>query len=155
LDKEGCYKLDTSFVSEEFKKANTVVLFNILLPYFQKFRRDGYDIPVLPPSVIEANKNYLSQSDEFLEWFEETFETCDHDEFLKTKDIYDEYKGSELFKILTKREQRKYNIKWITEHINHHPKLKLTFVKVHRPYDDDGVQKSYRNVLIGYKLRLN
>lgn len=146
--------VDTYYKSREFLEKNKVVFLNILLMYYKIFKEDGYVIKDIPSTMREKTAVYLADSDDFMNFVDEKYErTKNKDDYISVgKDLYIQFKQSDLYSNLTKKEKRKCNQKKMLQEINDNPNLLPFYRKAIYPYID-GKQTCIRNVLIMYKQR--
>lgn len=142
------YEANPYFKSNDFIEKVKLPMMNLLLKYFKTFKNDNYLIEKIPQSVKNENKKYMTESSDFISWFNSEFvKTDNNDEVLKLGDVYVEnYKPSYLYENLTKQQKRTYTRSWFIDHIKKNIYLKRNF------YDRKNINgKYYRNVLVGYK----
>lgn len=149
------YKVDSYYKSPEFLENNKLVFMNILLTYYKQFRADGHNILNIPKTMKERTEGYLQDSDDFMGWFEEKFEqTKSEDDFIKIgKDVYIQYRQSDLYANLNKKEKRKANLKHLVKDIEDNPNLRPYYRARFRPYIN-GKQHDHTHVLIMHKIKL-
>ena len=83
-----------------FKDTHKFALFDIL---FQCDKNQIY----LPEEVLMRTKQFLFDNDDLLNWFFKYYKlTDDKKKFVKSKDLYDEFRGSDVFSNFTKDERR-------------------------------------------------
>lgn len=111
-DKEkGFYLINQYLKSVEFKCKYRQTLFDILLGYFDKHLKADSNL-VVPKEVQNRNETYLQNSDEFYGWFYDNFQkTGNKTDFVKMKDVFNNYKNSEFFNNMTKKQKRENNYK--------------------------------------------
>ena len=79
----------------------------------------------IPSSVRQRSKEYVVENEDFYGWFEEKYTiTNNDDDILKMKDLFNNYKNSEYYTHLTKRQKRKNNYKNFCSTIRQHLILK-------------------------------
>ena len=111
------------------------------------FQDEGYVLKNIPKSINDLSSAYLSESDDFLNWFNEQYtKTNDNNNFVTMATVYDDFRMSDLYSNFTKREKRAMNKKKLTDTVAKNPNLKLLFkerVKI------DG--NSLYSVILSYK----
>ena len=122
---------DPYYKTENFRDEFKCVLFDLLIPYFNKFQENNYKLKPMPkPCALKCNK-YLAVSDDIYGWFNEFYvktEKIEDSEPISFTTIYDNFKHSEFFDNLNKADKRKYNRKYFCEQIEKNMFLKK-FVK--------------------------
>lgn len=125
-DKTNVFVGDSSFKSDKFQVEHRQALFEILKEHFKVFNSNKLALSAMPPSCFKAGQKYYMMSDDFLGWFNDTYEVCDK-EFVYVSDIFSLYKISSAFELLTKEEKRKITKTGFTEKIQKHPFLRRNF----------------------------
>jgi phage/plasmid-associated DNA primase len=145
---EHLHLVNSYYKSREFLLESRLVFMNILLDYHKQFKSDGYMITNIPQTMKNLSKEYMSDSNDFVNWFYEQYEkTDDDDEHVKIKDVYSLYKQSDLYTNLSKKEKRKCNKKNMIKDIQENPTL--------RPYYRLNMQRNgtrLRNILQKHRL---
>lgn len=150
-DTKYMYHADTYYTTQKFRDTYKHSMMYLLLKYFKKFANDGYLIKNLPPSVVDDNKEYTIDSDEFYMWFIETYEMSeDKKSFILTKDLHETYKNSDLWNDLTKTQRRQQNLKKIRTNIMRNPNLRMYYKERYQPRDDDNKKQNHRHVIVGW-----
>jgi phage/plasmid-associated DNA primase len=127
--------------------------FNYLLPYYRKFRKDGYLIQSIPESIRKLNESYMEESDEFMNWFNSEYEkTTEKTDIVKLSDVFKNYCQSDFYINLTKKEKRANNKTKFIEKVSTNVSLKIFYKECHQPMID-GKRICMRNVLTNYKVR--
>jgi hypothetical protein len=70
----------------------------------------------IPESIKDRTQQYLELSCSILPWFKENYERINDKEFIKIKEIYDNFATSNFFYDLSKEEKRKYNKTFFNEY---------------------------------------
>ena len=70
----------------------------------------------IPESIKDRTQKYLELSCIILPWFKENYERTNDKEFIKIKEIYDNFATSNFFYNLSKEEKRKYNKTFFNEY---------------------------------------
>ena len=146
------YEADSYYDSQPFRDAFKLTFFHVLLRHFKDFKRDGYMMKHIPESIRSLSEQYLADSDEFMGWFNDVFESAEG-AYVQLKDVWAHYKASELYQNLTKAQKRVENKKRMTETVMKKPALRGAYVERHRPVVD-GRQVNLRNVLMGFRLKI-
>lgn len=127
--------------------------FNYLLPYYRKFRKDGYLIQSIPESIQKLNESYMEDSDEFMNWFNSEYEkTKDKSDITKLSDVFNNYKMSEFYGNLSKKEKRLNNKSRFIEKTAANVSLKIFYKDEYQPIVE-GKHLHYYNILTNYKVR--
>jgi phage/plasmid-associated DNA primase len=120
---------DNSVKSLEFIEKIKLPFLNILLDYFKTFKSNGYEIGKLPDIIKEENKKYLSHSDELTNWINNNYEkTNNKKDVIKCKELFNDYKNSELYQNLDKKKKREFNYNYLIDNIKKNPNLRLFFI---------------------------
>jgi phage/plasmid-associated DNA primase len=142
---------DESIKFKPFLTKYRVPFLNLLLPYFQKFKRAGYTITGVPESIEKESQKYMEESDQLYSWFNANYEKTDNKtDVIKLKDVFAGLKESEYYFNLTKAEKRKLTYNSLIEYVERSPLLRMYYKEWTR------VDKSaYRNALMGFAIRSN
>ena len=142
---------DPYYKTESFRDEFKCVLFDLLIPYLNKFQENKYKLKSMPkPCALKCNK-YLAVSDDIYGWFSEFYEkteTIEASEPISFSDVYTNFKNSEFFDNLNKADKRKYNRKYFCEQIEKNMFLKK-FVKNKDSYHNK--QRIKCDSIIGWK----
>ena len=116
------YLANLEYKTSEWRKSHSNALFNYILKNAPK---ELY----IPERVVKLSKAYVISSDETYNWVMDIYEVSkDENDVVKIKDLYTEYKMSDLYTNLSKAEKRKINKAYFTQMIKHH----VSFKKVYR-----------------------
>lgn len=147
------YTANEHIKSDSYLDQMKLPTFNYLLPYYRKFRKDGYLIQSIPESIKRLNESYMEESDEFMNWFNSEYErTKNKDDILKVADVFRNYCNSDFYDNLTKKEKRANNKGRFIEKVAGNVSLKIFYKDKHQPLVD-GTQLCFRNILTNYKVR--
>jgi P4 family phage/plasmid primase-like protien len=95
------------YKSAEFQQLHRQALFTILLKYWSNFQINNYSMQSLPQACKKITKNYMAMSDDIYPWFIETYQKGDPDtDLLYIDDIFKTLKSSEIFSLMSKKDQR-------------------------------------------------
>jgi phage/plasmid-associated DNA primase len=144
------YQADPYFKSNHFKEDNRQALIEILLPYFEKFRKNGYKFVDVPQICQDETKKYLKKSDNIYGWFSEQFEEKP-DSVLLVKTAYNLFKQSELYINMSKQDKRSNNLHNFTEELRKNMFLKKYFKERDTTYNKKTYKSAY---IVGYVERL-
>lgn len=148
------FKKDTSYIDSKFAEQHRCALFMLLLPYASTLVNNGWTIaPYIPDDIKQRSAEYLQDSDEFLQWFEDTFEP-DEDKMrvMKVKDAFDIYKQTH-YTMLSKKQQREHNLKWFREEVKTNMFVRKYYKDRHRPHVN-GTQLNLHEVILGWKIKM-
>ena len=148
------YPVKEKFKRNEFAKTMRLPLMNILLKYFKIFQKEGYILTNAPKSIVDMGKSYLSDSDEFYNWFCEVFEKGNEKDILYKKTIRRLMNDSEFYNNCCKKEKRLMNQKWMINQLSKNVKLRGYFKDRHISIID-GKKQYFRNCVVGFKIREN
>ena len=147
-DRINTYKANSIYKTDEFKNEYKHQLFYYLMDHSKNYK-SKYDVECIEKiylcdEVNKRTKNYLEHSDEKYTWFINNFQKTEGN-ILKIKDVFDNYKTSDLYNNMSKKEKREesYNnfIQFIKDNVN----FRSYYRERHR-------ETNKRNVLIGWKL---
>lgn len=142
---------DESVKSPLFLSKYRLPFINVLLPYFQKFKSNGFTITAIPKSVECETRKYMEESDLLYGWFNANYEkTSNKEDRLKLKDVFTSLKESEYYLNLTKAEKRKLSYKALIEYVERSPLLRM-FYKERAKVQETNTTLS--NILSNYKVR--
>ena len=152
-NKSNVYLKNGDYESTEFREENQLTLFHILLEHFPKFQADKYMMTGVPKSIKDLSCKYLQDSDEFMSWFNEFYEKTDEAQaYIRTVDVYTQYKLSDLYNNLNRGEKRATNKKTMIDIICKNSKLRTSWSDRYQP-TINGIKKSIDSVLVGYRIR--
>ena len=152
------FKADSFYKTDEFKQKYKFALFKILCDHLKEYFENNKNIDLfISSSINKRTMDYLESNDEIKEWFNENYEkTNDKLDIIQIKDIYDDFKVSELFNNFSKKEKRTFNKKKFNEeistniHFRKHYKERLRSKEIQEKYN----VTEFRNVLIGF-IKIN
>tara|TARA_R110000851_G_scaffold324166_4_gene491312 strand:- start:87 stop:2363 length:2277 start_codon:yes stop_codon:yes gene_type:complete len=136
------YKLkDESFKKDDFKENHKFALIKILMEAKPKI--------YIPKSVKDRSEQYLLSNDEIYTFVKENFEMTDCETDVVTmKDMYNCYKQSEQYQLLSHEEKREMNSKKFKDLISSNP----TFFYHHRKKIQG---KDYRSIVSNIRYKEN
>ncbi len=139
------FKQNKYYKSDEFKKIYAESLFWILTKYYKSYC-DNNNVIKLNDEVRKLNKKYMIMSDLFTFWLDNNFKyTGNKKDIIKLKDIFETYKDSEYYNILSNKCKRTHNKGWVKDKLKEHILYKKHFksvIKINK--------KQLRSVLVGY-----
>lgn len=120
------------YTEEEFRNKYKYALLKILFEHnknhYYKETNNNYNKELkIPDKVQKRTKEYMESSIEIFEWFMETFEKTDNDEYVTFQDINEILKNSEYYNNLSKFEKRKLTKEKIITLFKEHPVYKINF----------------------------
>ena len=127
----------------DFKKKHYCALFKYII---DNAPADLY----IPDNVRTRSKDYVIENEEFFGWFNEKYVITNNvnNDIVKVKDLFNNYKNSEFYMHLTKKQKRKCNLKNFQETIKHHLILK-------NHYRTNRTKKTAAVRLIGIKEKVD
>ena len=135
------YAANSYLKTSEFQNKYKCALLKILFEVYKKYKDNNY-ILIIPETIKERTNVYLQSSCFLLEWFKDNYIlTNDKKIYTKISDIYENYKTSENYLLLSNREKRKYNNRFFVEYF----KNNLFIKKYYKERDSKN-----RNFLIGW-----
>lgn len=148
-DTKYAHKVDSYYKSTEFIERIKLPIMHILLKYYKIFQKEGNILKNPPKSILDASKQYISDSDDFVNWFNEYYEKSDDEnKFIKLKDIYDKFKNSDLWANMNKAERRKMTRAKLEKDIIENPTLRAFFRDRKKINGID-----YKSIMIKYKVK--
>lgn len=149
-DTKYVYEVNTEYKEMSFINENKLAFMNLLLDYYVIFKNDGYVLKNAPQSIKDLSDAYMSDSDDFLSWFNDIADkTNDSNDVIKMIDLYEIFRQSDLYINMTKKEKRAMNKKKFCEEVSSNPNLKTHF--------RERYQKNNKNInqcIIGYKIKV-
>ena len=119
--KNNIYLANKEYKTDEFKNTYKYALLKILFDSYKKYKDNDYKL-VIPKSVQDRTNSYLELSCNIIGWFKENYEKTENkSDFVKIKNVFNEFKTSEFYFNLNRNDKRKYNysyfIKYFAENI--------------------------------------
>ncbi len=152
---EYIYLGDESIKSDAFKQKYRMPFINLLLPYFKKYKDNGFVITNIPESIAQQSRKYMEQSDPFYNWFCSAYKKTDQlynneggeqiPNIIKLKDVHEKFKISEQYFNLTKQEKKTLNYKSIIEYVEKSPLLRVDYKRMKMINGE-----RFKNILIKY-----
>ena len=150
--KEGennIYLCDDNVKLPGFLNKMKVPFMNVLLDYYKTFQSNGYKLGTLPDCIKNERNKYMITSDEFTSWLNDNYEkTNDKTDIIEVKDLYNNYKRSDLYENLNKKEKRDNNLSNFKEKLMKNPNLRLYYHERKKINNKD-----YRHILTNYKFK--
>ena len=117
IELTNIFKADRYFKTDEFKNQYKQALFMVLIKHFKIFRDNNFNIKI--PEIINVRtQEYMQNSDAFYNVIEENYKKTDSiKDIVPLKEIYNIFKGSEIYINSTKDQKRKMNYKNFIEKI--------------------------------------
>jgi phage/plasmid-associated DNA primase len=150
------------YETDEFHETYKMAFIHLLIEYYEKFKEAKYLIDNIPEKLQQENTTFISNNDDLYCWFKEKYIKSDELEIwkieqkkdiiinniLQLKDIYDEYKSSDLFINLSKAEKRKNNYSIFREKIIEKDIFKKCYFERKKMNNKD-----YKNILVGWSKK--
>jgi len=117
IELTNIFKADRYFKTDEFKNQYKQALFMVLIKHFKIFSDNNFNIKI--PEIINVRtQEYMQNSDAFYNVIEENYKKTDSiKDIVPLKEIYNIFKGSEIYINSTKDQKRKMNYKNFIEKI--------------------------------------
>ena len=159
---ENVYHANTYYKEQSFRDKFKNVLFNYLFNYMKEYKQQTDKLVVhgwtSPKIVLDRTAEYLESSDEVKEWFNTIYEPKINDYktikdkvanycFIECKDVYESYKHSNYYSLLTKKQKREQNLKWFYNYMQENINFKVYYKE---KYTLDN--KTYRHLLLDHKV---
>jgi len=118
-DKTGFVVKNADYVAVWWKDTYKQALFDILMQEYDK----TFNFDNVPQECTDRKMAYLNASSDIFGFVSELYESCDPEtsEPIKLKDIYEEFKGSSVFKAFTRGQQRELNYSKFADKIRLEP----------------------------------
>ena len=136
------YKTDK--FQHEYKQA----FFCILSQHFEKFVKNDMKLSPLPPACLKASDAYFKMCDGFNQWFNDHYESCE-DQYIFISDLYVHYKSDQIFKLLSKNDQKNCTKKNFAEDLKKNMFLKKIFRERNASFAGKQLSKQF---IAGFKL---
>jgi phage/plasmid-associated DNA primase len=154
-EKNSVFKGNKFYKSTEFKEKYKYAFFRILIKYWKAYMIQDMNIDkFLCKEIKDRTEAYLQNSNYIFAWFKEKYVVCEDDtEVVKIADIFEEFKFTEYYVNLPKKEKRELNKDKFIEKISRNVYLKRYYREderrkvVKEKYDCERI----RNVLVGFK----
>jgi len=146
-DKTNIFVGNTFYKSDEFLSQNKQALFHILVEYFKIFMKNNNKISAMPQSCYEVGRKYFMMSDGFYAWFSDNYKK-DETGMEYVSDIFEKYKYSSAFELLSKEDKRKHTKSRFNEDIQKHMFLKKQYIPRHTTFNRIKIDKP---AIVGYK----
>lgn len=141
---EYVYKGDDYLKTNDFKNKYKCALFQILMPYMKAYIDSNENIDsFICDSVKKRTNEYLEGCDEVLNFFNENYKKSeDKTKELKVKDVYDNFRQSDIYLNMNKAEKRALNYSKFTDEIK-------TNIFLRKYYKER--KGNIRNLIIGWE----
>jgi len=127
-DTQNVFEVNSYYKEAEFLTNNKLTFFHLLLQHYKIFQSEGYVLKNIPKSITKLSDAYLSESDDFLNWFNERYtKTGNNKDYIRMIDVYDDFRMSDLYSNFTKKEKRCMNRKKLNDIVSKNPNLRLLF----------------------------
>ena len=159
LDK--VFQANTYYKSDEFRLKFKLTLFNYLLDYMKNYKKETNKLITegwkSPQIVLDRTAEYLESSDDVKEWFNTKYqhkaneyknikEKVENRCFVECKHIYQLYKESQYYSLLTKKQRREQNLKWFYSYMKENINFKVWYKEKYTLE-----KKTYRNILLDHE----
>jgi phage/plasmid-associated DNA primase len=135
--------INDTYKTQNWKDEYKQALFEIIIQRLKDYNKNGL---VLPTEITNENKKYLQQSDKIYQFIDDKYILTDNNkDYIKMKDIFNEFKYSEVYINMTKKEKGELTYKNFDELLS-----KNLFLKKFIRKNNDKVLCLYN-----YKLKLN
>ena len=158
---DNVFKANTFYKSDEFRTSFKNVLFDYLMDYMINYKNETGKLItegwLSPKIVLDRTSEYLESSDDVKEWFNTKYDTATNNYssikdkvlngcFVECKLVYNNYKESQYYNLLTKKQKREQNLKWFYAYMKENINFKIYYKE---KYTIDN--KTYRNILLDHK----
>ena len=156
---EYTYQADLRWLNDEFMDSYKNAYFIYLTRYLNIINADGFNFDKITPSEIKNRTNkYLTTCDVVSSWFFDNYEKSNDDtDVIQIKNIYEDFKESEGFINMNKKEKRLYNKSYFIEKVSTNVSLRKFYREreTRKIVQEKYAVKQMRNVLIGFKLKVD
>ena len=122
------YPINVDYKTDEFKENHKRALLKVLFEKYKTYANNGYKLNI-PDSVKYRTNEYLEKSCDIVSWFKDNYEqTNDKKDFIKLKDVFDNYKGSEFYFNLTKTKKQEQNYKYFINYFSNNQSFSKFYV---------------------------
>jgi phage/plasmid-associated DNA primase len=101
------------YATDEFQEINKQAMFELLRKYFKKYVANGFEFSPTPEVCKSKTRDYLAVSDDIYEWVRSTYTYVDDISIYTApvylSDMFLQFKNSDLFRSMSKAQQRKYS----------------------------------------------
>ena len=144
-EKENTFLINSYYKTLEFKDNYKQALFLILTEHYKEFDNNERNL-IIPDEIRKRNREYLQNSDEFLNWFNDKYQKTENKkDTIKLKIIYEDFKSSDYFENLNKVQKRQNNYKNFVEKLQNNMFLKRNVVE----------NKDNVNIITNYICKIN
>jgi len=117
-EKDLIFEAKPEFKESQFQQKHKCALLQILMDSHKIYAQNKYKFD-MPDSIKKRTAEYLELSCNLLQWFKDNHElTNKKNDYVKLKDLYEDFKMSEYYDNITKLEKRKYNYKYFVEYFS-------------------------------------
>ena len=110
------YKANSEYKMKEFQNKHRFALFKILFEIHKNYKKNNYELKIAD-TIKKRTQSYLELSCNIIQWFKDNYElTEDKLNYIKIKNIYENFCQSEYLSNLSKTEKNKYNKKYFNEY---------------------------------------
>jgi P4 family phage/plasmid primase-like protien len=136
------------YKTTEFQDEHRQALFIILLDYWKQFQINNYSMQSLPEVCKLITKDYMAMSDDIYGWFMEYYEPGDNStDLVYIDEIFKTLKISEMFSLMSKKEQKNLTAKSFNEKIEKNIFLRENYLERKLYFNGDRLSKP---ALCGY-----
>jgi phage/plasmid-associated DNA primase len=146
MDMTNVHLLDTKYKTQRWIKDSRKYMLRLMLDGLSDLyaRNGSFTIANIPAHMMHRNEEYVRETDDFYGWFSEVF-VKEEGAYLSMATIHEEYKGSDYFTALGKRQQRRCTKKSMRNDVTLSPTLKPFYRERFRR---KGVDRT--NVVVGW-----
>ena len=152
-DKTNLTIKNTSYDTEEWRVKYRQALFNISLPFVDKFYKLGKDLPEMPKACIDKTNAHLALSDDLHLWIKELYiQDEDNYEIIPLKGLYDIITKNDSFRELPKEVKRRYKYGYFCDKMQENRTMRNFIVEKDKRYKNKG-EKINAVSLCGWRKR--
>ena len=160
---ENVYHANTYYKEQSFRDKFKNVLFNYLFNYMQEYKQQTNKLVVhgwtSPKIILDRTAEYLESSDEVKEWFNTMYEPITNEyktikdkvinaSYVECKTVYEYYKQSSYYSLLSKKQKREQNLKWFYSYMQENINFKVYYKEKY-----SAGNTTYRHLLLDHKLK--
>jgi len=102
------YKADPYYKTTEFKEKYRCALFKIIADRHKIYYHENDSIIKVSPSIVARTQNYLESCCDIVGWFKDNY-TEDNTKYCTMKDIYEDFKYSEIYIEMSRQKKENYS----------------------------------------------
>ena len=151
------FRANKELKSKKFQETFKLVLFHYLINYIKEYEEKEKRSVIETFEDCEEVKNrtskYIEKCDEKFEWFSSNYVKDNNTPFIQVKDIYTDFKESDLWGNMTKRERRETTLNDFKEYLQTNINFRMFYKERYKYKDESGKRKEVRSVLLNFRQK--